>query len=52
MKKLNSDVTTKALTLKKETRLTVVQNFTYTIIRISSKAMFATFALTLLNMVV
>lgn len=52
MKKTNSEVTTKALTVRKETRLTVVQHYTTAIVRISSKAIFTTFALTLLNLVV
>ena len=52
MKKFNSEVTTKALTVRKETSLTVVQNFTTAVVRISSKAIFATFALTLLNLVI
>ena len=52
MKKSNSKITTKALTVRKETSLTVIQNFTTSIVRVSSKAIFATFALTLLNLVV
>lgn len=52
MKKSNSNVTTKALTVRKETSLTVIQNITTSIVRISSKAIFATFALTLLNLVI
>lgn len=52
MKNLNSEITTKALTVRKETNLTVVQNFATTVVRLSSKAIFATFALTLLNLVV
>ena len=41
-----------SLTVRKETSLTVVQNFTTTVVRISSKAIFAAFALTLLNLVI
>ena len=52
MKKLNSEVTTKALTVRKETSLTVLQNLTISVVRSSSKAILATFALTLLNLVV
>lgn len=52
MKKLNSEVTTKALTVRKENSLAVIHNFTTTVVRVSSKAIFATFALTLLNLVI
>ena len=52
MKKLNSDVTTKALTIRKENNLDIIRNFTINVVRVSSKAIFATFALTLLNLVV
>lgn len=53
MKLINDTNTTcKALTLKKENSLAVVRSFTVTAIRISRKAIFATFALTLLNMVI
>ena len=41
-----------SLVIKKETSLTVIHNITNNIFRISSKAFFLTFALTLLNMVV
>lgn len=53
MKLINdTKTTTRALTIRKENSLTVVHNFAISIIRISSKAIFATFALTLLNLVV
>ena len=53
MKLINdTNTTSKALTVRKETSLTVVQNFTTTVVRISSKAIFATFALTWLNLVI
>ena len=48
----NTNTTSQALTIRKETGLTVAKNFTATVIRISSKAIFATFALTLLNLVI
>ena len=41
-----------SLVIKKETSLTVIHNNTNNMIRISSKAFFITFALTLLNMVI
>ena len=51
MKNYNTNAST-ALVVKKETSLTVIHNITNNMIRISSKAFFITFALTLLNMVV
>lgn len=53
MKLINdTKTTTKALTVRKENSLAVVHNFTTAVVRISSKTIFATFALTLLNLVV
>lgn len=53
MKLINDTNTTcTALTVKKETSLAIVHNLTITAMRISKKAIFATFALTLLNMVI
>lgn len=40
------------LVVKKESNLTIIHNITNNVFRISSKAFFITFALTLLNMVV
>lgn len=48
----NTNNTCKALTVRKENSLMVVQNVTMTVVRISSKAIFACIALTLLNFVV
>ena len=51
MKNYNTNAST-ALVIRKETSLTVIHNITNNVFRISSKAIFITFALTLLNMVV
>ena len=48
----DTNTTSKALTVRKENSLAVIRNFTYTAMRISRKAIFATFALTLLNLVI
>ena len=48
----NTNSTSKALTVRKENSLAVIRNFTYTAMRISSKTIFAAFALTLLNLVI
>ncbi|MGN1298963.1 MAG: hypothetical protein ACI4UE_03165 [Candidatus Scatovivens sp.] len=52
MKNYNANITTKALAIKKETSLDIIRNFQINVVRISSKAIFLTFVLTLLNMVV
>lgn len=53
MKLINdTNTTSKALTVRKENSLTVIKNVTTTAIRISSKAIFACIALTLLNLVI
>lgn len=52
MKTLNLNITTKALTVRKPNSLAVIHNFRITAVRISSKAIFATIALTLLNLVI
>lgn len=52
MRTYNSSLTTTALTIRKETSLDIVRRFTSTTIRISAKAIFATIALTLLNLVI
>lgn len=52
MKNYTIDTPTTALAIKKETSLTIIHNITNNVFRISSKALFVTFALTLLNMVV
>lgn len=51
MKNYNTNTST-ALVVRKETSLTVIHNITNNVFRISGKAIFITFALTLLNMVV
>ena len=48
----NTNVTCKALTIRKETSLTIIHKFTYTTIRISAKAILGAIALTLLNLVI
>lgn len=48
----NTNITNNALTIRKETSLTVIHKFTYATFRISAKAIFATIALTLLNLVI
>lgn len=52
MRDFNTNTTTKALTIKKESSLALIHNFTYTAVRISKKAIFATIALSVLNMFV
>ena len=53
MKLINdTNTTTRALTIRKETSLTIIHNVTTAVVRISSKAILATFVLTLLNLVV
>lgn len=52
MKDFNTNNTTKALTVKKENSLAIIQNTVLNTVRISKKALFAAVALTLLNMVV
>ena len=53
MRNFDANTTTKALTIKKENRLSILHNnFTYTAVRISKKAIFAAIALSVLNMFV
>lgn len=53
MKLINdTNTTSTALTVRKKNSLTVIHNFTYTAMRISRKAIFAAFSLTLLNLVI
>lgn len=52
MKNINTNSTTNALTVKKESSLTIIQNVALTVVRVSSKALLATFALTFLNIFV
>ena len=49
---VNTNTTTKALTVRKENSFAVINNVAYNTLRISSKSIFAAFVLTLLNMVV
>lgn len=51
MKNYNTNTST-ALVIRKQTSLTIIHNITNNVFRISGKAFFITFALTLLNMVV
>lgn len=48
----NTNTTITALTVRKNTSLTVVHNFKVKIVRVSAKAIFSTIALTLLNFVI
>lgn len=52
MKNFNTNTTTKALTIRKENSLVIVNKMVLSTMRISKKSLFAAFALTLLNMVV
>ncbi|MGN1270498.1 MAG: hypothetical protein ACI4UX_00645 [Clostridia bacterium] len=49
---INTNDTTKALVIKGETNLVLVQNVVLETVRISRKVIFATLILTLLNMVI
>ena len=48
----NANITSNALTIRKENHLDIVRKFTFSTIRISAKAIFAAIALTLLNLVI
>ena len=52
MRNFDANTTEKNLTVKKENRLALIHNVTYTTIRISKKAIFSAFALSMLNMFV
>lgn len=52
MRNFDANTTEKRLTVKKENRLALINNITYTTIRISSKAIFAAICLSVLNMFV
>lgn len=52
MKIFNANNTEKRLTVKKENRLAIIHNITYTTIRISTKALFAAIVLSVVNMFV
>lgn len=52
MRNFDANTTTKVLAIKKESSLSLIQNITYTAIRISGKAIFAAIALSVLNMFV
>ena len=48
----NTNITSNALTIRKENSLDIVRRFTFTTFRISAKAIFGAIALTLLNLVI
>lgn len=52
MKNINTNATTKALTIKKENSLAIVKNVSLTVVRVSSKALLACISLTLLNLLI
>lgn len=49
---VNTNITTQALTVKKENSLAIIHNVVFNTIRISTKSLFAAIALTLLNLVI
>ena len=49
---VNTNSTTKALTVKKENSIIIVNKMVLSTVRVCSKSLLAAFALTLLNMVI
>ena len=52
MRNFDANNTEKSLTIKKENKLAIIHNVTYTTIRISTKALFAAIVLSAVNLFV